>query len=97
VIVGGGAGGLELAARLGDRVGKRSKAHVSLIEKTRTHFWKPHLHEIATGSMDVGVYETNYSAQSHWHNFRYRAGEMVGLDRAKRMVIVAPFVDAGGE
>ena len=95
VIVGGGAGGLELATRLGDKLGKRNKAQVSLIEKTRTHFWKPHLHEIAAGSMDIGVYETNYFAQSHWHHFRYRAGEMTGLDRTQRMVMVAPFIEDG--
>ena len=41
VVVGGGAGGLELATRLGDTLGKRRKAHVTLIEKARTHFWKP--------------------------------------------------------
>jgi NADH dehydrogenase len=97
VIVGGGAGGLELATRLGDKLGKRNKAHVTLIEKARTHFWKPHLHEIAAGSMDIGVYETNYLAQSHWHYFRYRVGEMVGLNREQRSVTVAPFVDEDGD
>ena len=97
VIVGGGAGGLELATCLGDRLGKRNKAHVTLIEKTRTHFWKPHLHEIAAGSMDIGVYETNYLAQSHWHHFRYRVGEMIALDRERRSVTVAPFVDEDGD
>jgi NADH dehydrogenase FAD-containing subunit len=64
VIVGGGAGGLELATRLGDRLGRCKKAHVTLIERARTHFWKPHLHEVAAGSMDIGVYETNYLAQA---------------------------------
>ena len=96
VIVGGGAGGLELATRLGDKLGKRNKAHVALIEKARTHFWKPHLHELAAGSMDIGVYQTDYLAQSHWHYFRYRIGEMVGLDRARREVKVAPFHDEEG-
>jgi NADH dehydrogenase len=96
VIVGGGAGGLELATRLGDKLGRRGRAHVTLIEKARTHFWKPHLHEVAAGSMDIGTYETNYLAQSHWHHFRYRIGEMNGLDRARRMVHVAPFVDEDG-
>src|SRR5512144_55443 len=96
VVVGGGAGGLELATRLGDTLGKRSRAHVTLVERARTHFWKPHLHEIAAGSMDVGTYETNYLAQSHWHRFRYLAGEMNGLDRARRQVHVAPFVDEDG-
>ena len=97
VIVGGGAGGLELATRLGDKLGRGNRAHVTLIEKSRTHFWKPHLHELAAGSMDIGVYQTNYLAQSHWHHFRYRIGEMVGLDRARRIVHVAPFVDEDGD
>jgi NADH:ubiquinone reductase (H+-translocating) len=97
IVVGGGAGGLELATRLGDKLGKRNRAHVTLIERERTHFWKPHLHEIAAGSMDIGVYETNYLAQSHWHYFRYRIGEMIGLDRERRSVMVAPFVDEDGD
>ena len=97
VVVGGGAGGLELATKLGDRLGKRNKAHVTLVERARTHFWKPHLHELAAGSMDIGVYETNYLAQSYWHYFRYRIGEMIGLDRARRRVVVAPFIDEEGD
>ena len=97
VIVGGGAGGLELATRLGDTLGKRKKAHVTLIEKTRTHFWKPHLHEIAAGSMDIGLYQTDYLAQSHWHHFRFRVGEATRVDREARIVHVAPFVDDGEE
>src|SRR5438132_7438681 len=97
VVVGGGAGGLELATRLGDKLAKGKRAHITLIEKQRTHFWKPHLHEIAAGSMDIGVYETNYLAQSHWHYFRYRVGEMIALDRERRSVTVAPFVDEDGD
>lgn len=97
VIVGGGAGGLELATRLGDTLGKKGLAHVTLIEKARTHFWKPHLHEIAAGSIDVHDHATDYLAQSHWHGFRYRVGEMVGLDRERRLVHVAPVADDEGQ
>lgn len=97
VVVGGGAGGLELVTRLGDRLGRRGRARITLIEKTRSHFWKPHLHELAAGSMDLESYETDYLAQSHWHGFRYRIGEMIGLDRARRLVHVAPFVDEDGD
>jgi NADH dehydrogenase len=97
VIVGGGAGGLELATRLGDTLGRKGLAHVTLVEKARTHFWKPHLHEIAAGSVDMHVHATDYLAQSHWHHFRYRAGEMVGLDRERRLVHVAPVVDEDGQ
>lgn len=97
VIVGGGAGGLELATGLGDRLGKRGRAAITLIDKTRSHVWKPKLHEIAAGSMDIGAHEVDFLAQSHWHRFRYRIGEMIGLDRERREVEVAAFVDAEGE
>ncbi|HEY7761025.1 MAG TPA: NAD(P)/FAD-dependent oxidoreductase, partial [Burkholderiales bacterium] len=53
VIVGGGAGGLELATRLGDRLGRRKRAIVTLVDKSRTHLWKPLLHQVAAGSMDL--------------------------------------------
>ena len=96
VIVGGGAGGLELATRLGHTLGKKGLAHITLIEKARTHFWKPHLHEIAAGSMDVHVHATDYLAQSHWHGFRYRVGEMIGLDRENKLVQVGPVLDEEG-
>lgn len=96
VIVGGGAAGLELATSLGDSLGKKGQADVTLIEKARTHVWKPKLHEIAAGSMDVGRHELNYLAQAHWHHFKYRLGEMNGLDRVKRLVHVAPFIDEDG-
>ena len=96
VIVGGGAGGLELATALGDSLGRRGRAAVTLIDKSRAHVWKPTLHEIAAGSMDIGRHEIDYLAQSHWHHFRYRVGEMTGLDRAAREVLIAGFVDAEG-
>src|SRR6185437_3071013 len=96
VVVGGGAGGLELATRLGDTLGRQRLAEVTLVERARTHFWKPHLHEIAAGSMDLDVYETDYLAQSHWHSFGYRIGQMTGLDRGARTVQVAPFIDEDG-
>ena len=96
VIVGGGAGGLELATRLGDTLGRKGMAHITLIERARSHFWKPHLHEIAAGSIDVHVHATDYLAQSHWHGFRYRVGEMIGLDRGQRLVMVGPVIDDEG-
>ena len=54
VIVGGGAGGLELATRLGKAYGRGSKVMVPLVDKNRTHIWNPKMHEIASGSMDFG-------------------------------------------
>ena len=72
VIVGGGAAGIELATRLGTTLGKSGKADVVLIDKARTHLWKPLLHSVAAGSMDPGAHELNYMAQAHWKQFRFR-------------------------
>jgi len=96
VVVGGGAGGLELATRLGDTLGRRGRAEVTLVDKNRTHVWKPKLHEIASGSMDLSAHEVDYLAQAHWHHFRFRIGEMTALDRQRREVRVAPYFDAEG-
>ena len=96
VIVGGGAGRLELATRLGDTLGRRGKAEITLIERKHSHVWKPKLHEIAAGSMDFGDHAVGYLAHAHRHGFRFRIGEMTGIDRARREVHVAPFTDRSG-
>jgi NADH dehydrogenase len=93
IVVGGGAGGLELVTQLGDKLGRRNLAKVTLIDKSRTHLWKPLLHEIAAGTMDLAVHEIDFLAQAHWHGFRYRIGEMIGLDRQTRQVQLAAYVD----
>lgn len=101
IIVGGGAGGLELATRLGDKLGKdhwfrKKQAQVSLIERSRTHIWKPLLHEIAAGSMDTAQHELEYQAQGYWHGFKFRYGEMTGIDRKKQLVYLAATYDEDG-
>ncbi len=96
VVVGGGAAGLELATALGRKLGKRGKAHITLIDKSRTHLWKPKLHEVAAGSMDLDLYRVSYMAQAHWSHFQFRIGEMNGLDREQRRVHIAPSHDEEG-
>lgn len=96
VIVGGGAGGLELATRLGDRLGKRKRAHITLIDASPSHLWKPLLYEVAAGSLDSYAERLEYLAQGHWHGFTFRLGRMDGLDRARKVVSVAPTLDEAG-
>jgi NADH dehydrogenase len=87
---------LELVTRLGDGVGRRGQAQVTLVDCARTHLWKPLLHEVAAGSLDPGEYEVSYLAQAHWHRFRYDLGTMIGLDRtAKEVQLAANFDDEG--
>ena len=95
IIVGGGAGGLELATQLGNKLGRKGKAEITLVDRARTHIWKPLLHEIAAGSMDTGRHELPYQAQGHWHGFQYRYGEMIGLDRANKRVHLAATLRRG--
>ena len=96
VIVGGGAGGLELATKLGDSLGRKGKAIITLIDKSKTHVWKPLLHEIAAGSMNPERHELDYLAQAHWHHFKFRLGSMDSLDRAKREITISPNYDEDG-
>ena len=96
VVVGGGAGGLELVTTLGNKYGRRKKAEITLIDRSRTHIWKPLLHEIAAGSMDVDRHQLDYLAQAHWHGFTYRFGEMTRIDRANKLVHIAANNDDEG-
>src|SRR5258706_136127 len=97
VVVGGGAGGLELVTRLGDRLGRGGLTHVTLIDSSRTHLWKPLLHEFAAGTLGIDDQALDYVAQAHWHHFTFRLGAMEGLDRERREVIVAPSYGADGK
>ncbi len=96
IVVGGGAGGLELVTALGDRLGKHRKADITLIDTSRTHVWKPLLHEVAAGTLDSHEDELEYLAQARWHHFRFRLGRMVGLDRERREVLLAATYNEDG-
>jgi NADH dehydrogenase len=101
IVVGGGAGGLELATRLGDRYGGRKRksaqrALVTLVDRYPTHIWKPLLHEVAAGSMDPFTQELEYPAQARWHGFEFQQGELVGIDRAAKRIMLARVIDDDG-
>lgn len=96
VVVGGGAGGLELATRLGNKLGRKNKAEVTLIDRNTTHLWKPLLHEIAVGTMDEDVDAVSYRGHANAHHFFFRVGNMIGIDRDKREVVLAPMEDEDG-
>jgi NADH dehydrogenase len=96
VIVGGGAGGLELATRLGNSAGKAGSAKITLVDRASTHLWKPLLHEIAAGSMDNHAHELDYLAQAHWHHFTFCHGALDGIDRERKRIAVAPIKDENG-
>ncbi|RTR33213.1 NAD(P)/FAD-dependent oxidoreductase [Shewanella atlantica] len=96
VIVGGGAGGLELATQLGHKLGKKEKARIILIDKNRTHIWKPLLHEVATGSLDSDLDGVVYSAHAAKHGYQFQLGTFCDLDADAKQLTMAPIVDDGG-
>ncbi|MCG9721548.1 NAD(P)/FAD-dependent oxidoreductase [Shewanella sp. Isolate7] len=96
VIVGGGAGGLGLATQLGHKLGKKQQAEILLIDKNRTHIWKPLLHEVATGSLDADLDGVVYSAHAVKHGYQFQLGELTGLDlKGKRLQLGAISNDKG--
>ncbi|MGD9390612.1 MAG: NAD(P)/FAD-dependent oxidoreductase [Thioalkalispiraceae bacterium] len=97
IIVGGGAGGLELATRLGKTLGKKNKARITLLDFNRTHIWKPLLHEVAAGTFDAYENQIEYMAQATKNHFNFRLGRIDRLDRASRTVYVAPTYNDKGE
>ncbi|MGZ3345578.1 MAG: NAD(P)/FAD-dependent oxidoreductase [Caulobacteraceae bacterium] len=95
VVVGGGAGGLELVTRLGARFGRR-RHDIILVERNRTHIWKPLLHEVAAGSLDANLDEVGYRSHCHRWGYRFFMGALEGLDRAAREIVLAPILDEEG-
>ncbi len=95
VVVGGGAGGLELVRRLGARFG-RSRHDIILVERNRTHIWKPLLHEVAAGALDANLDEVGYRAHCKRWGYRFFHGSIAGIDREARELVLAPMLDEDG-
>ena len=90
VIIGGGAGGLELATQLGHKLGKKNRANILLIDKNRSHIWKPLLHEVATGSLDSNLDGVVYSAHAAKHGYRFQLGTFCDLNSETKTITLAP-------
>ena len=85
VIVGGGAGGLELACKLGKKLGP---GKVMLVDSRLYHVWKPSLHEVAAGTLDIHQEGLSYQMLAHDRGFTFVYGAMTGLDAAARNIVV---------
>lgn len=85
VIVGGGAGGLELACKLGRKLGP---SKVVLVDSRLYHIWKPSLHEVAAGTLDIHQEGLSYQMLGHDNGFSFVYGPMVALDPLQRRLTV---------
>lgn len=96
VIIGGGAGGLPLATRLGKKLGRRGRADIVLVDANAVHVWKPRFHEVATGAIDSDLDALDYRAHARLHHYHFELGALSGVDREQRQVILAPLCDESG-
>ena len=85
VVVGGGAGGLELACKLGRKLGP---GRVSLVDCRLFHVWKPSLHEVAAGTLDMHQEGLSYLMLAHDNGFDFVYGDMVALDAEAHTITV---------
>ncbi len=97
VIVGGGAGGLGLATRLGRALGRKRKAEIILIDSRMTHIWKPLFHEVAAGSLNSYSDELNYLAQAKWNHFQFQPGTLCGINRERQEITLKATQDDTGK
>ncbi|MEM7687838.1 MAG: NAD(P)/FAD-dependent oxidoreductase [Pseudomonadota bacterium] len=95
VVVGGGAGGLELVRKLGAKFGRKNH-DIILVDKNASHIWKPLLHEVAAGSLDANLDEVGYRGHCHKWGYRYFKGTLSGIDRERRTIRLAPVHDDDG-
>ncbi|GAB3240698.1 NAD(P)/FAD-dependent oxidoreductase [Pseudaeromonas pectinilytica] len=97
VVVGGGAGGLELATKLGRKLGRSGKAQITLVDRNRTHLWKPLLHEVAAGSLDAGIDALSYQSHARNHGFEFQLGTLTNINREAKRIVLAPILGEKGE
>ncbi|MCU4675447.1 NAD(P)/FAD-dependent oxidoreductase [Catenovulum sp. 2E275] len=97
VIVGGGAGGLELATQLGNKYKNNASVDVLLLDKYPFHIWKPLYHEVATGSLDVDMDGVDFRAHAANNHFEFQLGELKGLDRESQTVQLEAIFSKTGE
>ena len=96
VVVGGGAGGLELVRRLGARYG-RKRHDIILVDQNLSHIWKPLLHEVAAGSLDANLDEVGYRGHCARWGYRFFQGSLESIDRSAKSIRLAPVLDDAGD
>lgn len=96
VVIGGGAGGLQLVTRLARSLGRKEKAEVTLVDETLSHIWKPSLHEYAVGTKGADA-EISFLEHANRHGYQFRLGRFAGIDLKAKAVQLDPVVDANSE
>jgi NADH dehydrogenase len=101
VVVGGGAGGLELVTRLSRQAPGEGRSggppSVVLVDRALGHIWKPRLHEIATAMQSPAAAESSFLGHASAHGYRFEIGDIQQVDPVSHTVTLAPLLGPDGE
>ncbi|QFT55685.1 NAD(P)/FAD-dependent oxidoreductase [Microbulbifer sp. THAF38] len=105
VIIGGGASGLHLATRLGRyfnstrMLGLKHEgpsAQITLVDKNRTHIWKPLIYQVAVGTLDTSMDALNYQVHASSNGYEFQLGSLQSLDRKRQILTLGAVLNDKG-
>jgi NADH:ubiquinone reductase (H+-translocating) len=97
VVVGGGAGGLELVSKLSKYSRKHPLLEVVLVDKVRTHVWKPLLHEVAAGIINKNSDGVDYRMHASRHGYEFQQGTLTTIEPNTKQLTLAALIDDEGQ
>ncbi|EDM68769.1 NADH dehydrogenase, FAD-containing subunit [Moritella sp. PE36] len=81
VIIGGGAGGLLLATKLGRKQGKQNQAKITLIDSSGHHIWKPLLHKLVGGGLNQPADKLDYRRHGNTNGYQFLHASLDSINR----------------
>lgn len=93
VVVGGGAGGLELVSRLSKSLGRKNLAKITLVDRSLSHMWKPSLHEFAAGAEGTDN-EISFLEHANRREYQFRLGRLHNIDLENKVVMLGSVHDS---
>ena len=96
VVIGRGADGFVLAARLGHKLGRNGKALVTFVDQSMSTRWTPFLQEVEGDVFDEAAGNASPAMPKTAHPFQLRLGRIGAIDRTKKEITLAGVVDDDG-
>jgi len=94
VVIGRGADGFVLAARLGHKLGRDGKALVTFVDQSMSARWTPFLHEVEGDVLNEGAGNAARVIPKNVHPLQLRLGRLD--DRVKKEITLAEVTDDAG-
>lgn len=88
IVVGGGAGGLELVVSLGRIYKRHQEINVILVDQSLTHVWKPLMHEVASGNLNNIYDKMGYLDIACKNHFHFELGQLKKINRQNKTIVL---------